>query len=38
MKVKCTVKRCPLRGHSTTQIKVVLIEHLTSEIPVGDEF
>lgn len=38
MKVKCAVKKCPLKGHDVTQIKVVLLEHLTSEIPVGDEF
>eukprot|EP01126_Amoeba_proteus_P052531 TRINITY_DN6352_c0_g1_i10.p1 TRINITY_DN6352_c0_g1~~TRINITY_DN6352_c0_g1_i10.p1 ORF type:complete len:153 (+),score=28.79 TRINITY_DN6352_c0_g1_i10:169-627(+) len=38
MKVKCAVKKCPLKGHDVTQIKVTLLEHLTSEIPVGDEF
>uniref|UniRef100_A0A6B2LKJ3 Trafficking protein particle complex subunit n=1 Tax=Arcella intermedia TaxID=1963864 RepID=A0A6B2LKJ3_9EUKA len=37
MKVVCTIKKCPLKGDEITEIKVKLIEILTTEIPVGDE-
>jgi len=37
MKVEATVKQCPLKGDEVTEIKVKLMEILTTEIPVGDE-
>jgi len=37
MRVESKIKKCPLRGDEVTEIKVKLLEILTSEIPVGDE-
>jgi len=37
LRVECKCKQCPLRGDEVTEIKVKLLEILTTEIPVGDE-
>jgi len=36
LNVSCKVKQCPLRGQDVTEIRVKLIERLTTELPVGE--